>query len=52
MVIFLLALVILAILFPNFTRSLIGLALALLCFAIAAGLEPDSASNDHRMEQR
>jgi hypothetical protein len=49
----LLALILLTLLFPNAMRALIGIFLAMLCFAIAAGLEPDGASrNNDRMEAR
>jgi hypothetical protein len=49
----LLALILLTLLFPNAMRALIGILLAFLCFAIAAGLEPGGASrNNNQTEAR
>jgi hypothetical protein len=45
-IIALLAFILMALLFPNAARALIGIVLAFLCFSIAAGLEPDGASVD------
>jgi hypothetical protein len=48
----LLALILMTLLFPNAMRALVGILLALLCFSIAAGLEPDDASrNNNQTEQ-
>jgi hypothetical protein len=47
-IVFLLVLILFAILFPGGARTLLGLFLAFLCFAIAAGIEPDSAPRDSK----
>jgi hypothetical protein len=51
-IIALLALILFALLLPNAMRALIGIFLALMCFAIAAGLEPDGASRDNNQTEQ
>ncbi len=48
----LLALILMTLLFPNAMRALVGILLAFLCFAIAAGLEPDDSSKDRTEQAR
>jgi hypothetical protein len=51
-IVLLLLLILAAILFPGGVRALLGLLLALLCFAIAAGIEPDAASKDNEQTEQ
>ncbi|HEY8124626.1 MAG TPA: hypothetical protein VIF88_04300 [Methylocystis sp.] len=51
-VIALLALILMALLFPNAMRALIGIFIAFLCFAIAGAIEPDGVSKDNEQTEQ
>jgi hypothetical protein len=51
-IILLLLLIFFALLFPGGVRTLLGLLVAFLCFAIANGLEPDGASRGNNQTEQ